>query len=69
MDAVAVIRANHRQAGEAAFSCFGLPNNREAASAAEIQEARHGHVSLWAVMSILVHFNKCELSPVCHSEL
>jgi hypothetical protein len=43
VDAVAVIRANHGQAGEAAFSCFGLLNNREVAPAAEIQEARHGH--------------------------
>jgi len=45
VDAVAVIRANHGQAGEAAFSCFGLPNNREAAPAAEIQEAHHSHAA------------------------
>jgi hypothetical protein len=41
---VAVIRANHGQAGEPAFSCFGLLHNREVAPAAEIQEAGHGHI-------------------------
>jgi hypothetical protein len=44
VDAVAVIRANHSQAGEPAFSCFGLPHNREIAPAAEIQEAHNGHI-------------------------
>jgi hypothetical protein len=44
IDAVAVIRANHSQAGEPAFSCFGLLHNGEVAPAAEIQEARHGHI-------------------------
>jgi hypothetical protein len=44
VDAVAVIRANHGQAREPALSCFGLLHDREVASAAEIQEARHGHI-------------------------
>ena len=44
VDAVPVIRANHGQAGESAFSCFGLPNNREWPQAAEIQQARHDHI-------------------------
>jgi hypothetical protein len=38
-----VIRANHGQTGEPAFSCFSLLYNREMTPAAEIQEARHGH--------------------------
>jgi hypothetical protein len=42
VNAVAVIRANHGQAGKPAFSCFGLLYNREVAPAGEIQEARHG---------------------------
>ena len=46
VDAVAVIRANHGQAGEPAFSCFGLLNNREVAPAAEIQKARHVTLTL-----------------------
>ena len=44
VNAVAVIRANHGQAGKPAVSCFGLLHNREVAPAAEIQEARHGHI-------------------------
>ena len=44
VDAVAVIRANHGQAGKPAFSCFGLPDNRESPLAAEIQQVRHDHV-------------------------
>src|SRR6476661_5378902 len=44
IDAVAVIRANHGQAGESAFSCFGLPNNRESPQAAEIQKVRHDYI-------------------------
>ena len=41
VDAVTVIRTNHGQAGEPAFSCFGLLYNREAAPATEVQDARH----------------------------
>jgi len=44
VDAVAVVGTNHRQAGEPAFSCLGLPDNREVTPAAKIQEARHDHV-------------------------
>src|SRR5262249_21696548 len=44
VDAMTVIRANHSQAGEPAFSCFGLPHNREVAPAAEIQEAHNSHI-------------------------
>src|SRR5262249_22798837 len=44
VDAMAVIRANHGQAGEPAFSCFGLPHNGEVAPAAEIQEAHNSHI-------------------------
>src|SRR6516165_4048309 len=44
VDAVAVIRANHRQAGEPAFSGLGLLDNWEAAMAAEIQQGRHDHI-------------------------
>src|SRR5262249_50033382 len=44
VDAMTVIRANHSQAGEPAFSRFGLPHNREIAPAAEIQYAHNGHI-------------------------
>jgi hypothetical protein len=44
VDAMAVIRTNHGQAGEPAFSCFGLPHNREVAPAADIQEAHNSHI-------------------------
>ena len=36
IDAVAVIRTNHGQAGEPAFSCFGLLYCREAVPTADI---------------------------------
>jgi hypothetical protein len=39
-----MIRANHGQTGEPALSCFGLLDNWEAASAAEIQDTRHGNI-------------------------
>src|SRR5262249_24875089 len=44
VDAMAVIRTNHGQASEPAFSCFGLPYNREVAPAVEIQEAHNSHI-------------------------
>src|SRR3974390_1152143 len=44
VDAVAVVRANHCQAGEPAFSRLGLLDYWEAALAAEIQRDRHDHI-------------------------
>src|SRR4029077_21107906 len=44
VDAVTVIRTKHGETGEPALSCFGLPNDWKAASAAEIQQTRHGNV-------------------------
>ena len=46
VDAMAVIRADHGQAGEPAFSGFSLLHDREVGPAAEIQEACHGHIML-----------------------
>ena len=44
VDAVAVIRADHCEAGEPAFSRLSLLDNWEAALAAEIQQDRHDHI-------------------------
>src|SRR5215472_8750162 len=44
VDAVAVIRANHGQAGEPAFRCFGLVHNREVPLGIKIQQTRHGYI-------------------------
>jgi hypothetical protein len=44
VDAVAVVRSDHCEAGETTFSRFGLIDDRQAAPAAEIQQARQAHI-------------------------
>src|SRR5215813_12840143 len=44
VDATAVIRANHCQAGKPAFSRLGLLDNWEATLTTEIQQDRHDHI-------------------------